>query len=178
MRCFYCNKNEAVKSYERIEQGKKRREYYCLECYERLFLCANEAEGDRSLSACPYCGTTLKEFETSRIVGCPYCYRTMEGGIMPSIVKMQGGICGHRGKRPPLSEEDEAIFSQEEFATDAERDGYRFGLEESERFERQKKELETLIRYLGGGNKERESEYREKLERMKRTGKVEEEIVW
>ena len=178
MRCFYCNKNEAVKSYERVEKGGTERAYYCLACYERLFLCVKEAESERSLSVCPYCGTALEEFHARKIVGCAYCYKTMRAGIVPAIVKMQGQNCGHRGRKPLLSEEGEMILGRESFATEEERDNLRLEIVKAERFARQKGELEALIKYLGGANPEREREYKDKLERMVKTGEVEEEIVW
>ena len=63
MACGHCGKNQAVKTYEEIKNGKKKLEYYCLDCYHRLFLYAEEAEGVGALSACPYCGTTKAEIE-------------------------------------------------------------------------------------------------------------------
>ena len=176
MRCGYCNKNEATKSYERVKNGEKKREYYCLTCYGQLFLSEDGTE-ENSHSACPYCGTTLKEFRLSQIVGCPYCYQTMAMGIMPSILKMQGDACGHRGKKPPLSLEDETEFSKEIFGASAERDCYREEMEQRERFVRQTREMEILIDFLEG-DKPRQQEYEDKLTRMQRSGKIEEEIVW
>jgi hypothetical protein len=174
---MYCNKNEATKSYERRVNGKRAQEYYCIECYEQLFLDGEGLKTDPSLSACPYCGTTLAEFKASSLVGCPYCYRTLLSEIAPFIVRMQGDNCGHRGKRQPLSLEDEALFSRATFVTEAERDEYRDMLAQKERFSRQNRELQALMTYseLDG---ERREEYRDKLERMKKTGKVEDEIVW
>ena len=174
MRCFYCNKNEAVKSYERIKQPSKR-EYYCLECYERLFV-STKTEGN--LSACPYCGTSKDEFERKKLVGCPYCYRTMAGAAYYMIEKMQNGTCGHRGKKPPLMEADEEIFSRMRFESEAESDDFRNRMQTKASFERQKKELEALAKHLKPENAERALGYIEKLNRMSRTGEVEEEIVW
>ena len=176
MRCFYCNKNEATKSYEQVKGGEKKREYYCLSCYAQLFLCEDDAE-EKNFSACPYCGTTLKEFRLRKIVGCPYCYQTMATGIMPSILKMQGDECGHRGKKPPLSVEDEMDFVQASFGAFAERDDYREEMEQRERFSRQMREMEILVDFLKEDTT-RQKEYLDKMERMKRSGKVEEEIVW
>lgn len=172
MRCFYCNKNEATKSYERKDGV---REYYCIECYEQLFLDIDATEP--SLSACPDCGTTLGEFKATSLVGCPNCYRSLLPQITPFIVRMQGDSCGHRGKKQPLSLEDEVLFNRATFVTEAERDEYRDTLAEKERFSRQNRELQALMTYseLDG---ERREEYRDKLERMKKTGKVEDEIVW
>ena len=177
MRCFYCNQNEATKSYEKLKNGERKREYYCLTCYERLFLCQEDIEGETSASSCPYCGTTLKEFRTRKIVGCPYCYQTMAAVILPSILKMQGDACGHRGKKPPLSLEDESLFDSMAFSSLAKRDEYREEMEMHERFVRQTKEMECLIEFLSG-NISRRQEYEEKLERMEKSGTIEEEIVW
>ena len=176
MRCFYCNKNEATKSYERIKNGEKKREYYCMPCYSQRFLREDGME-EKPLTACPYCGTTLKEFRLRKIVGCPYCYQTMASGILPSILKMQGDACGHRGKRPPLSVEDEVDFGKEQFAASADRDSYREEMEQRERFARQKREMEILIAFHQA-DEARQKEYADKLDRMQRSGKIEEEIVW
>ena len=177
MRCFYCNQNEATKSYEMVKNGEKKREYYCLSCYEQLFLGTDGADGEKALSACPYCGTTLREFRMRKIVGCPYCYQTMSVGILPAILKMQGDACGHRGKRPPLSLEDEMAYEAAKNLSPAERDKLREEMEQRERFIRQKKEMESLIDFLAEEESRRQA-YEEKLQRMERKGKIEEEIAW
>ena len=145
-------------------------------CYGQLFLSEDGTE-ENALSACPYCGTTLKEFRLRKIVGCPYCYQTMATGIRPSILKMQGDACGHRGKKPPLSVEDEMEFGRENFGAFADRDSYREEMEQRERFARQKHEMEILIDFLET-DKPRRQEYIDKMNRMERSGKIEEEIVW
>lgn len=178
MRCFYCNKHEAVKSYERMRKGVAKREYYCLSCYEKLFLCREDSGEESSLSVCPYCERTVAEFEASKLVGCPYCYKTMQESILPVIVKMQGGDCGHRGKLPPISEENEALLEKERFVTEEEKDAFRLEIASAERFTRQKGEMDMLVAYLSRKDSARAEEYREKAERMNKTGAVEEEIVW
>ncbi len=178
MRCFYCNKHEAVKSYEHMERGEVKREYYCLSCYEKLFLCIKDTSDALSFSACPYCETTLQEVESSGLVGCPYCYKTMQRDILPTIVKMQGHDCGHRGKMPLISERDEFLLGKEAFLTQEARDEFRAELVKKERLHRQIGEMQTLIEYLKIHDPLREKEYREKLERMQRMGAVEEEIIW
>ena len=60
----------------------------------------------------------------------------------------------------------------------ADRDELRKELRKIERFERQKKELNALAEYLKKKDFDRKREYEKKLERMIRTGEVEEEIVW
>ncbi len=177
MRCFYCNKNEATKSYERKINGNRAHEYYCLECYGQMFLDGETEAEETTLSACPYCGTTLAEFKASSLLGCPYCYRTLLKSITPAILRMQGDACGHRGKQQPLSVDDEILFERATFVTEAERSSYRESLAEKERFQRQNRELQALMTYSELDDNRRE-EYRDKLERMKKTGKVEDEIVW
>ena len=176
MRCFYCNKHEALKSYKRVVQGKKQVSYYCLACYEKLFLCVKT--GSDALSVCPYCGTTVEEFERSKIVGCSYCYQTLQTSVTPVIIKMQGDECGHRGKDPILSEEAERVYGEADFSFHAEQTELRQELRKTERFERQKKELKELIAYLNAKDPDRKREYEEKLDKMLKKGEVEEEIVW
>ena len=171
--CDHCHKNDAVTSYERKKGGKM--EYYCLPCYEQLFLHVRETT--EKVSACPYCGTTVKQFRATKLVGCSYCYETLYAEIVPVIVKMQGDNSGHRGKRPPLSIEDEKLFAKRKFSGDTEQEKCRVEMEQRERFLRQKAEIETLIEFLAT-DKDRQQEYKDKLDRMQRRGVIEEEIVW
>lgn len=161
-----------------MRKGVAKREYYCLSCYEKLFLCREDSGEESSLSVCPYCERTVAEFEASKLVGCPYCYKTMQESILPVIVKMQGGDCGHRGKLPPISEENEALLEKERFVTEEEKDAFRLEIASAERFTRQKGEMDMLVAYLSRKDPARAEEYREKAERMNKTGAVEEEIVW
>lgn len=175
--CDHCHKNDAAMSYERIKDGVKSTEYYCLPCYEQLFVKIAEAKETPRMSACPYCGTSVQKIHTKKIVGCSYCYQTLYEEIAPVIVKMQGDCCGHRGKRPPLSEVDKRIFAGMTFSDEEEKEKKRAEMEQRERFSRQKNEMQKLINYHSG-NKERQQEYIDKLDRMERRGVVEEEIVW
>lgn len=175
--CDHCHKHDAVMSYERKKDNGKEMEYYCLPCYEQLFLHVKETKDEQGVFACPYCGTSVHEIHTRKIVGCSYCYQTMYSEIVPLIVDMQGDYCGHRGKRPPLSERDKKFFAEKTFSDDAEEERCRAEMELRERFVRQKNEMEKLIAFLSG-NKERQQEYIDKLDRMERRGVIEEEIVW
>ena len=175
--CCYCQKNEATRSYERIGKGGKTVEYYCLSCYEQRFLCLDEASDEQPLSACPYCGTTVEEFQKRKIVGCSHCYQALSAEILPVVVKMQYGVCGHRGKKPPMSPEDEAAYEQMKSSVGAEQDDFRGPRERQERFSRQKKEMERLVAFWES-DPTRQQEYKDKLERMERKGLTEEEIVW
>lgn len=175
--CDHCHKNSAVMSYERKMDGIQKTEYYCLPCYEKLFLYVGEERAAQTRDVCDYCGTRVEEFLSTKILGCSYCYETMYAHIIPVIVRMQGDHCGHRGKKPPLSLEDEAIYTKMKFNVDVERENYRKRLENNERFLRQKKEMEKLVEFLSD-NPQRQQGYMDKLERMERRGVIEEEIVW
>lgn len=179
MLCCHCQKNQAAKTYERMKNGEKDSKYYCLDCYERLFLGVEEAEGDELLSACPYCGTTKAEIEKSKLVGCGYCYTTLGYVVLPMVLSMQGAEI-HQGKQPPLSEEDGYENYEQAACTDAK------ALQECEaeirkqaRFQRQCHELETVIgKLIAERDFQGAKEYEEKLKRMKEKSEVEEEFVW
>ncbi len=97
MLCGNCKKNQATKTYEQIKQGKREIAYYCLECYHKLFVYAEE--DGAVYSACPYCGTTAAEVKRRKLVGCSYCYKTLQGVALEMVASMQGGEA-HKGKKP------------------------------------------------------------------------------
>ena len=98
MLCGNCKKNQATKTYEQIKNGKKTVDYYCLDCYHRLFITA-ESETDAATSVCPYCKTTAEEVKKRNLVGCAYCYKAFKSILYPVVAKMQGGMA-HTGKTP------------------------------------------------------------------------------
>ena len=170
MRCGCCGQNQAVKTYEETRNGKKTIEYYCLECYHKLFLDAEERELV-ALDACPYCGMTATEFRSGKLVGCAYCYRTMGDTVLPAVKKMQGEK-SHRGKTPPLFDDDEGRQEREGTMAAA--------LEmQQARYEKQCNELELIINKLKAeGNYADAKGYADKLSVMKSKQAVEEEFVW
>lgn len=172
MRCCYCKNNEATKTYAQIKNNKKTVEYYCMACYEKLFLAAESAEEEFSLSACPYCGMTLEEFRAKKLVGCAYCYRAMRTGIMPTVLKMQGEKT-HEGKIPPL-EFGLDLAPAREVAPENREEAVA-----SVRFKRQCHELELIIAKLKKENNYEDAKsYADKLSSMRSNGKIEEEFVW
>lgn len=172
MRCCNCRQNQATKTYEQMKNGKKSVDYYCLDCYHRLFLSAEEAGGETSLSACPYCGQTKAEFRAKKLVGCAYCYRTLSDAVLPTVIKMQG-VMAHKGKRPPLDQDvDGTLHVQKENETGDL--SYRRA-----RFKKQCHELELIIeKLLKEGDVAGAKEYRDKLLRMREKVDVEEDFVW
>ena len=174
MACGHCGKNQAVKTYEEIKNGKKTLEYYCLDCYHRLFLYAEEAEGVGALSACPYCGMSMSEVKKGNLVGCANCYKMMSGKMLPVIVKMQGEKA-HRGKTPPLEGYEVNADMGTRFAVDA----YHAQAVARARYERQCNELEVIIAKLKAEDDyEGARGYADKLSLMRSKSSIEEEFVW
>lgn len=97
MLCGNCKKNQATKTYEQIKQGKREVAYYCLECYHKLFVYAEEENA--TYSSCPYCGTSAADIKRRKLVGCAHCYNTMQGVVLEMVAAMQGGEA-HKGKKP------------------------------------------------------------------------------
>lgn len=118
MLCCHCKKNQATKAYDRLTDGKKQTEYYCLDCYHRLFISVDERETEGGFAAqiamCPYCGTSEEDFRTRGLVGCAQCYQSLSRAVLPAVVKMQGAEI-HCGKRPESSGEREEMIKQRNF---------------------------------------------------------------
>ncbi len=171
--CAHCKKNHAARCYEYRQKGELQREFYCLECYSHLFL--DEAVEENPLHECPYCGTTLSEVKTGKLVGCAHCYASMRTGIFPLIAKMQGSTRAHTGKTPPLDREYGDPYDFED-TVGAE---YRAKAMEQARYERQCRELQTIIDKLHeAGEHEGAKCYEEKLRAMQNRSAIEEEFVW
>ena len=114
--CCYCEKRTATKSYEEMRSGKPQTNYYCLRCFERLFLAQDESFFDGlnakpTQTVCPDCGWSAKEFYKTGLVGCANCYRFLKKEIYPSVLKMQGDRA-HCGKGSALMEERERLVER------------------------------------------------------------------
>ena len=143
-----------------------------MSCYDRLFLSAEKAEGETSLSACPYCGMTAAEFRASKLVGCAYCYCMLSGTVLPVTLKMQGEKT-HKGKTPPLAFEEEFGADESYNAT------LRAQAMQNARLERQGNELETIIAKLKNEDNYQDAKaYADKLSSMRSNGAIEEGFVW
>lgn len=149
MLCGNCKKNQATKTYEQIKKGKTDLSYYCLDCYHKLFVCSDGTDGE-PLAACPYCGTTVADFKKRNLVGCAHCYQTLFSAVLPVVTKLQGGQA-HKGK---------AAYTTE-----------------SERLEKRKYELETVVAKLQSEENYADAEkYERRLAQMEEG--LEEEYVW
>lgn len=170
--CQCCKKNHAARIYEADKKDPSKREFYCLECYSRLFLEENGGEGG-SLSVCPYCGMTVEEARLGKLVGCAHCYQTMQAGVFPMIENMQG-LRAHRGKTPPLEGEFGGFQSDNALGEE-----YRAKAIAQARFERQCRELEIIIEKLKSEEDfDGAKNYAEKLAAMKSRSAIEEDFVW
>ncbi len=172
MRCCHCKQKEATKSYEQFKNGKRTAEYYCMDCYDRLFLGEMAKTDGEALSVCPYCGITLQEVTSGKLVGCAHCYQAMREGIAPLVMKMQGDRA-HTGKMLPL-EYGEAQYGGEVYDEQLRKKALA-----QARFERQCRELELIIAKLQAENNYEDAKgYADKLSLMRSKGVVEEEFVW
>lgn len=70
---------------------------------------------------CPFCGMTLSEFKTRRVVGCAHDYDLFREDMSELLLRLHGGL-EHRGK-VPLEVEMKRIREQrvEQLATDLDR---------------------------------------------------------
>lgn len=140
MLCGKCRKNQATKTYEQIKKGKREISYYCLDCYHQYFLSVDETLGGETLSACPYCGTTVTEFRKRNLVGCANCYTSLQHAVFPVVAKMQGEQL-HKGKCP--------------YSTDA------------ERAEKRRLELESMAeKYYSENDYKAAGKYEEQISRL------------
>ncbi len=172
MRCCHCKQKEATKSYQQLKNGKGVTEYYCMDCYDRLFLDERSKTDGGTLSVCPYCGMRLQDFRTGKLAGCAHCYATMREGVMPLVIKMQGEFA-HKGKTPPLE------YGETHYGGEVYDPVLHAKAVEKARFERQCNELEIIIAKLKAENNYEDAKgYADKLSSMRSRSSIEEEFVW
>ncbi len=168
MLCCHCQKNEAVRKYRKIKEGKVVEENYCFECYHHFFSSQQVEVSTEEKKACPYCGTTETEFHLKKLVGCANCYYYLKDAVVPVMHKMQGKKT-HKGKFPTLEGDGEiATFegaSEEEIL--------------KTRIERQGRELALIIEKLKSeGCYKQAKGYADKFSLMQSQGRIEEDFVW
>ena len=69
----------------------------------------------RTQIKCPKCGTTLKDFETTGLLGCIECYNTFNESVMRNLMKSQA-TTQYRGRAPQIPSED--ILNVEDVQSD------------------------------------------------------------
>ena len=171
--CQCCKKRHIARTHTEKTKNGSTVEFYCLDCYSRLFLDEVDPQGVGA-DVCPYCGMTAKEAQAGKLVGCAHCYQTMKEAVYPMIYKMQGEKA-HRGKTPPLDGDYGDPYDYEDTVS-AE---YRAKAITQARYERQCRELQIIIGKLKAeGNFEDAKSYEEKLTAMKNRSAIEEDFVW
>ena len=142
--CFHCEKNTATVSRSEYLNGSEARKYYCLSCYQTLFLTrdftvdassAIEIDGQK---ACAVCKRTAREFFATGLVGCANCYKALAKEIYPTILKMQGDKA-HCGAKHIHSEKILKLLD--------ERDAIRSSLDDTQNSEQEQK-LEYIIKKI------------------------------
>lgn len=170
--CQCCKKRHIARTYSEKGKSGSSLEFYCLDCYSRLFL--DEVDFADGASVCPYCGMTAKEAQAGKLVGCAHCYQTMQSAVYPMIYKMQGERA-HTGKTPPLDEAYDDWYDEEDVLGVE----YREKAVAQARYERQCRELTIIIAKLKAEGKfEDAKSYEEKLSAMRSRGAIEEDFVW
>lgn len=94
MLCMHCGHNQATKSKEVVEGGKKVSKFYCAECFRTLFQPEEE-----KVQKCPYCGKSKDAVLKSGLVGCANCYTTFSKQLLPIVQKTQDSVL-HTGETP------------------------------------------------------------------------------
>ena len=89
MLCANCKKNQATKSYACVKNATPTTEYFCLDCYEKLFRGARQQQAQKG-QECPYCGMTVETLKKRQLVGCAMCYQTL-GTVTNAMVFVLGG---------------------------------------------------------------------------------------
>ncbi len=110
MICQRCRIREATGYMEKTIGGVKTRLYLCPDCFKlsqlEMFSSLNEMGLFSGLSGmsgqhirCSKCGTTLKQISDNCFVGCPNCYKELEGYIKPIVRNIQSAT-SHIGSSP------------------------------------------------------------------------------
>lgn len=106
MLCQHCKKNKATYHNVAIIDGKPFESHLCESC-RAAFPEANAnlygwmfGAPQKTLKACPVCGTTLADYERTGLLGCASCYDVFKAELIPSIKRMQDirGEVQHVGK--------------------------------------------------------------------------------
>lgn len=130
MICQNCHQNEATTHLIVTENGVKKEYELCQACastaqmskflpftFGTLF--SPDARFFETQPVCSHCGTTLKQFQQSSIIGCQNCYQDLYSGIAPTLRSVQKTI-KHVGRGPNIDMEttgkisDQLSLEQEE----------------------------------------------------------------
>ena len=124
MLCEECGKNQAEVMMTTVVGGQSATRHLCRECLKKyqagdlqavlaaiLSTMAGKlhlADDEEEIALkCPQCGETYAEFQKTGMLGCAGCYQAFRKELTPLITKIQGRT-QHAGRRPPVSEEEQA----------------------------------------------------------------------
>ncbi len=123
MLCEECGKNQAEVLMTTVVNGQSATRHLCRECLKKYqagdlqaLLAAilstmagklQEPDEETPDIICPKCGETYAEFQKTGMLGCAECYAAFRRELTPLITRVQGRT-QHAGRRPPVSEEEQA----------------------------------------------------------------------
>ena len=118
MLCEECGKNQAEVMMTTVINGESTTRHLCRECLKKYkagdlqavlaaVLSAMTSKAQAPDITCPRCGETYAEFQKSGMLGCAECYQAFRKELTPLITRVQGRA-QHAGRRPPVSEEEQA----------------------------------------------------------------------
>ena len=126
MLCEECQVNQADVVMTTVVNGQVATRHLCRECLKKyqaenlqtvlaavLSTLVSKTQQQTPDIACPRCGETYAEFQKSGTLGCAECYQAFRKQLSPLLIRAQGRS-QHAGRRPPVSEEDQARLSRME----------------------------------------------------------------
>ena len=118
MLCEECGERQAEVVRTTVINGESTSRHLCRECLKKYQTGDLQSVLAAVLSAmaekkqvpeitCPRCGETYAEFQKTGMLGCAECYAAFRRELTPLITRVQGRT-QHAGRRPPVSEEEQA----------------------------------------------------------------------
>ncbi|MEO0292689.1 MAG: UvrB/UvrC motif-containing protein [candidate division WOR-3 bacterium] len=99
MKCDLCGNNEAKFKYYEVDSDKVREMNICEGCAREKGIeskIEEEPIGEKN-KVCGNCGLSFEEYNETKTLGCPDCYKTFNKWIKISLKKIQKDVV-HRGK--------------------------------------------------------------------------------
>ena len=124
MLCEECGQRPAEVLLTAVVGGQTTTKNLCRECVKKykagdvqaVLAAVLSAMTDKKQTlqiACPRCGETYAEFQKTGMLGCAACYQAFRKELTPLITRVQGRA-QHAGRRPPVSEEEQARMTRME----------------------------------------------------------------
>ena len=122
MLCEECGKKQAEVMMTTVINGESTTRHLCRECLKKYqagdlqavlaavlsaMAAKNQSQDQAPDIICPHCGETYAEFQKTGMLGCAECYQAFRKELTPLITRVQGRT-QHAGRRPPVSEEEQA----------------------------------------------------------------------